>query len=98
MPARSMLAGGADDGSVDRRGLSEAQARARLAQYGANVVLRGRRHAVAVEYLLHFRNPLVLLLIAASSILGWTGETTSMTIILAIVLASVTLDFVQEHR
>jgi len=93
-----MLAGGADDGSVNRRGLSEAQARARLAQYGANVVLRGRRHAVAVEYLLHFRNPLVLLLIAASSILGWTGETTSMTIILAIVLASVTLDFVQEHR
>ena len=88
----------ADAASSPPAGLAEAQARTRLAQYGPNVVLRGRRHFVVVEYLLHFRNPLVLLLIAASSILGFTGETTSMAIILAIVVASVTLDFVQEHR
>ena len=94
----SALIGSVDEASAEQRGLTDAQARARLAQYGPNVVLRRRRHSVVVEYLLHLRNPLVLLLIAASSILGWTGETTSMAIILAIVLASVTLDFVQEHR
>ncbi|HSC22146.1 MAG TPA: magnesium-translocating P-type ATPase [Casimicrobiaceae bacterium] len=85
-------------GTSDPAGLTEGQARARLAECGPNVTMRVRRRAVPVEYLLHFRNPLVLLLIAASSILGATGETTSMAIILAIVLASVTLDFVQEHR
>ena len=88
----------ADASAVCAPGLTEAQARAALARHGPNVVLRTKRHSIAVEYLLHFRNPLVLLLIAASSILGATGETTSMAIILAIVVASVTLDFVQEHR
>jgi Mg2+-importing ATPase len=79
-------------------GLTAREARERLVAYGPNVVLASARHAVFVEYLLHFRNPLVLLLMTASAVLGWTGETTSMTIILVIVVASVTLDFVQEHR
>ena len=79
-------------------GLTSEQARERLARCGPNVIPpRGRRPAV-VEYLLHFRNPLVLLLLASSVVLGWTGDTASMTIILAIVVASVTLDFAQEHR
>jgi Mg2+-importing ATPase len=79
-------------------GLSEREARARLATYGPNVARAAVRRGVVVEYLLHFRNPLVLLLLAASVVLGWTGEATSMTIIVVIVLASVTLDFLQEHR
>ncbi|HET9670638.1 MAG TPA: magnesium-translocating P-type ATPase [Casimicrobiaceae bacterium] len=79
-------------------GLSGRVARERLATYGPNIVGGAARHGIVVEYLLHFRNPLVVLLIAASAVLGSTGETTSMTIILVIVLASVTLDFVQEHR
>src|SRR5690349_18531689 len=83
---------------VDRTGLGSGEARERLARYGPNVVRPRGRHPVVVEYLLHFRNPLVLLLIGASVVLGWTGDTTSMTIIVAIVMASVTLDFVQEHR
>jgi Mg2+-importing ATPase len=83
---------------TDAPGLTEAEARRRLEAYGPNVIPPRGRHAVAVEYLLHFRNPLVLLLIAASVVLGFTGDTTSMTIIVGIVLASVTLDFLQEHR
>jgi P-type Mg2+ transporter len=79
-------------------GLTEREARERLVRYGQNVVRPRERHPAVVSYLLHFRNPLVLLLTGASVVLGFTGDTTSMTIILAIVLASVTLDFVQEHR
>src|SRR5437867_10533504 len=79
-------------------GLTEAEAHARLKAYGPNVIPPRGRHSVVVEYLLHFRNPLVLLLVVASFVLGWTGDTTSVTIIVAIVLASVTLDFIQEHR
>lgn len=66
--------------------------------FGPNAPAPPRRHRLFVEYLLHFRNPLILLLIAASVVLGATGDTTSMTIIVAIVLASVWLDFVQEPR
>jgi Mg2+-importing ATPase len=79
-------------------GLNEREARSRLATYGPNVARAAVRRGVVVEYLMHFRNPLVLLLLAASVVLGWTGESTSMTIIVVIVLASVTLDFLQEHR
>jgi Mg2+-importing ATPase len=79
-------------------GLTEAEARARLRTFGPNELAPPPRHRVVVEYLLHFRNPLILLLIAASLVLGATGDTTSMSIIVAIVLASVSLDFVQEHR
>ncbi|HTQ00200.1 MAG TPA: HAD-IC family P-type ATPase, partial [Casimicrobiaceae bacterium] len=79
-------------------GLTQQEAEGRLRASGPNVIPPRGRHSVAVEYLLHLRNPLVLLLIASSVVLGWTGDLPSMTIILAIVLASVTLDFVQEHR
>ena len=80
------------------RGLTEQEASARLETYGPNVVPPHGRRSAVVEYALHFRNPLVLMLIAASIVLGFTGDARSMTIIIAIVLASVTLDFVQEHR
>ena len=85
-------------GAQSTVGLTHAEARAILANHGPNVILPHGRRAVVVEYLLHFRNPLVLLLIGASVILGYTGDATSMTIIVSIVIASVTLDFVQEHR
>src|SRR5690349_14269687 len=77
---------------VDRTGLGSGEARERLARYGPNVVRPRGRHSVVVEYLLHFRNPLVLLLIGASFVLATTGEATSAAIILVIVAASVTLD------
>ena len=79
-------------------GLTESEARGRLRTYGRNEIAPRGRHAAIVEYLLRFRNPLVLLLIGASVVLGATGDATSMTIIVAIVVASVSLDFVQEHR
>ena len=50
------------------------------------------------EYLGHFKNPLVLILLAASAVSAVTGEITNFVIIASIVLLSVTLDFVQEYR
>jgi P-type Mg2+ transporter len=79
-------------------GLSQSDARTRLARYGANV-LRGRVEAsLALEFLRRFRNPLVLILIAASIVSALTGEVASFVIITVLVLASVTLDFAQEYR
>jgi len=79
-------------------GLNSEEAAARLAQYGPNVFTTHRKRALLLEFLSRFRNPLVILLLAASGISALTGEVTSFFIISAIVLMSVTLDFVQEHR
>jgi Mg2+-importing ATPase len=51
-----------------------------------------------LQFLAHFRNPLVLVLLAASGLSALTGDATGAFIIGLIVLLSVTLDFVQEYR
>jgi Mg2+-importing ATPase len=79
-------------------GLNSEEAAARLVQYGPNVLHTRRKRALLIEYLSRFRNPLVLVLLTASGISAFTGEVTSFLIISLIVLMSVTLDFVQEHR
>ena len=50
------------------------------------------------QFLSRFKNPLVLLLLVASAISALTGELTNFIIISVMVLFSVALDFVQEHR
>ena len=79
-------------------GLDSALAAERLKQVGAN---RFREHAerpLWLQYLARFRNPLVLILLAASAVSAFSGELTNFLIISSIVLLSVTLDFVQEYR
>jgi len=53
---------------------------------------------LALQYLAHFKNPLVLILLLASALSALLGELTNFFIIAVIVLASVTLDFFQEYR
>ncbi|MGA2081645.1 MAG: magnesium-translocating P-type ATPase [Holophaga sp.] len=79
-------------------GLSNAEAATRQARFGPNVIHGERKRAVALQFLSKFLNPLVLILLVASGISGATGDMASFFIISAIVLLSVTLDFVQEHR
>ena len=83
-------------GTVD--GLSSSEARSRLKRYGPNQV-RDQRHTPLVwQFLRRFRNPLVLILVAASIVSALTGDIPSFGIIASMILLSVTLDFVQEHR
>src|SRR5512140_2539066 len=74
-------------------GLSSAEAASRLQRCGLNVVQRHGKLPLALAFLLRFRNPLIVLLIASSVVLGWTGDWTSTVIIIVMVVASVTLDF-----
>lgn len=79
-------------------GLSAPEAARRLASSGENT-LGAQRHRQAVfEFLAHLRSPLVLLLLAACVVSAAMGDGTSAIVIGAIVLGSVTLDFVQERR
>jgi Mg2+-importing ATPase len=79
-------------------GLSNAEAATRLDRYGPNVIRAERKRAAVLQFLSRFGNPLVIILLVASAISGATGDKASFFIITAIVLMSVTLDFVQEHR
>jgi Mg2+-importing ATPase len=79
-------------------GLGNVEAAARLAYFGPNVIHGERRQALVFQFLAKFSNPLVIILLIASTISALTGDSASFFIISAIVIISVTLDFVQEYR
>ena len=83
---------------ADQAGLSQREARARIARFGPNTLRDHGERPLVIQYLSHFKNPLVMVLLAASAVSALTGEITGFVIIWAIVLLSVTLDFVQEYR
>ena len=94
LPLESLLSGL----EANQTGLSRQDARARRAKFGPNTLRDHRDRPLLIEYLRHFKNPLVMILLAASAVSALTGEITGFVIIWAIVLMSVTLDFIQEHR
>jgi len=86
------------ESSPDATGLSGAEARLRLAKFGPNLFRDHQQRSLILQFLSRFKNPLVILLLVASAISAFTGEMTNFVIISVMVLLSVTLDFVQEHR
>ncbi len=79
-------------------GLDSATALARSRLLGPNQLRTRDRRPPLVAYLLRFRDPLVLLLFAASIASAALGDVASAAVITLIIAGSVTLDFVQEHR
>jgi len=79
-------------------GLSEAEAKRRLAQFGPNLFREQHEKPLWLQFLTRFKNPLVIILLVASAVSAFTGEVTNFVIISGIVLLSVSLDFVQEYR
>ena len=83
---------------VSSNGLSSAEAAARRLRYGTNTLAARRRYSFLLKVLSRFRNPLVLILLAAAVISASTGDVPSLVIISTMVLFSVLLDSVQEYR
>ena len=81
-----------------RNGLTSAEAGARRLRYGPNTLEERRRLSLPPKFLSRFRNPLVIILLAAAVISALTGDLTSFIIISTIVLMSAALDTVQEFR
>ena len=86
---------GALESSTD--GLTSTEAKQRLQTYGPNAL---RSHAVRpfTVFARQLRNPLLLLLLAAATVSGFTGSPTDAVIIGVIVSLSVGLGFVNEFR
>jgi Mg2+-importing ATPase len=79
-------------------GLNSLEAAKRLKEFGPNLLKPPLHRAVLLQFLAQFRNPLVLILLAASLISALTGDAAGALIIALIVGMSVTLDFVQAYR
>ncbi len=82
---------------TSKNGLQPAEAEQRLKQYGLNTI-KAQQKATAFRLLLsQFKSPLVLILIFAAIVSGVVGEWVDASIVIAIVLGSTILGFVQEY-
>ena len=79
-------------------GLASPEAARRLAAFGPNSSAADKRAPLWLQFLLRFRNPLVIILLVASALSAVAGDWASFLIVVSIVLCSMTLDFVQEFR
>ncbi|MCX6684328.1 MAG: magnesium-translocating P-type ATPase [Methanoregula sp.] len=79
-------------------GLNSQQVQEGFVRYGHNDISRIRKPPVIFQFLSHFKNLLVIILLFAATISMFVGELIDAVIIFFIVFASVTLDFFQEYK
>jgi Mg2+-importing ATPase len=84
--------------STSPQGLSSAEVQDRLNQVGRNLLRPQGRIGPLLLFLNQFKSPLVLILVFAAAISVLTGEWIDATIIVAIVVASAVLGFIQEYN
>ena len=79
-------------------GLSSEEVEERLRIYGYNELAKRKKRAAIVNFLSHFRSPLIIILLIAGTISGFLGEIINTAIIFSIVFVSAILDFYQESK
>jgi Mg2+-importing ATPase len=79
-------------------GLTSDEAKRRLRLYGPNSLVRESRFAALIGFLRFFANPLVIILVVASTISLVLGDPVGGLIIIAMVLLSVLLNFYMEFQ
>jgi len=84
--------------SSDHRGLSLAEAKRRLAEFGPNELVEKRKVSAWAIFLEQFKNILIIILLVAVALSAVLGEVTDAIVIFAIVLFAAVLGFVQEYR
>ena len=80
------------------QGLSSEEAERRIYVYGTNELARKLKRSGLVSFLLHFKSPLILILLAAAAFAGATGDIPDFAIIFVIVMISVGIDHYQESK
>ena len=79
-------------------GLVSDEAENRLKTFGRNELAKRKKRTAVVDFIFHFRSPLIIILLFAGVISGFFGEIINAAIIFSIVLLSVILDFFQESK
>ena len=86
-----------EDFHSTRDGLTEKEAAIRLKEYGENSIKKQKKTVPRMLFLNQFKSPIILILIAATVISAATGDLLNALIILAIILGSAVLSFLQEY-
>ena len=94
MPLRDLL----DLLEATPAGLTSAEAKQRLRLHGPNSLVGESRFAALISFLSFFANPLVVILLVASAISIVLGDVVGGSIIIAIVLLSVIVNFYTEFQ
>lgn len=79
-------------------GLSGAEARLRLKQFGYNDPVKSKKTSRIIQFLLLFAEPLIAILLVASVVSAIVGDLVNAVIILVMVLLGVILNFIQTSR
>ncbi len=85
-------------GSSEVTGLSAAEARRRLAQYGPNRLPPPQRRGPLLRFLLQFHNPLIYVLLAAATVTTWLEDYVDAGVIVGVVVINAVIGFVQEGK
>ena len=79
-------------------GLTETEAAARLLRNGPNLIAREAQQTIPQELAGRAKNPLNALLLSLAAVSWFTGDARAAIVICVMVILSVTLAFLQEHR
>jgi P-type Mg2+ transporter len=79
-------------------GLDPAEAEARLASVGPNLVTRKGRPSVLRELWGRVKNPLNALLVSLATVSYFLGDIRAAIVIAIMVILAITTAFIQEHR
>ena len=83
---------------VTERGLSDVQVETARKEYGSNILSHRKEAGLVMELLQRCRNPLVIQLLVICVVSLLMGDVRAATVVGAMVLLSVGLAYVQEHR
>jgi Ca2+-transporting ATPase len=84
--------------STQTTGLTDTEARRRLAKHGPNQIIEGRRRSLLQMFFTQFADFMILVLLAAALIAGVIGEPQDTIAILVIVILNAVIGTVQEYR
>ncbi len=83
---------------TSQSGLESQEVHRRLEVFGYNEFTKRKKQIAIIEFLLHFKSPLIVILLFAGLVAGLVGEVKDAILILVMVLLSGVLDFYQEHK
>jgi len=83
---------------VTENGLSDEQVETAREEYGSNILSHRKEAGIVIELLQRCRNPLVIQLLVICVVSLLMGDVRAATVVGAMVLLSVGLAYVQEHR
>jgi Ca2+-transporting ATPase len=79
-------------------GLSDEEVRARLEEYGPNMLAEPPRRTIFQQFLAQFKDFLVILLLISAGVSGVVGEVEDALVIIAIAIVNAVIGVIQEQR